>query len=88
MEDFKAQFEASQTELANIKSILEQYQANKQALETTTQDLLAANINLKASELLSAGVIARLKAEVATLKAEAEKTAAVVSPDAELTDAA
>lgn len=93
MEDFKAQFEASQAELANLRSILEQYQANKQAIEGTVNDLLAANINLKASEILSGNNIGKLKAEIASLKAEIDKLKPESEPEKaqpadEMTDAA
>ncbi len=99
MEDFKAQYEAVKAENDNLKQVLEQYQANKQAIEGAIQEFMAANINLKASEILSGNNLAKLKAEIAALKAEIEKSAkaepvaepvvdASAEPASEISDAA
>lgn len=88
MDELQTKFDALQAENTNLKQVIEQYQANKQAVESTIQELLAANINFKASEFMSAGKINRLQNEIVTLKAEAEKTVTPVVPAAELTDAA
>ena len=78
MEDFKTQYEVSQQENKRLNETIEQYHANKLALESTAQELLAANINFKAGAMLLEKKVTDLQTEIATLKNAAAITESVV----------
>jgi len=84
MEDYKAQYEAIKAENASLNGALEQFTANKMALESTMQELMSANINIKASAMLLEKKVTDLQTELATLKSAVTGTEVAV----DLTDAA
>ncbi|HKC68457.1 MAG TPA: hypothetical protein VKG26_09515 [Bacteroidia bacterium] len=80
-DDSNKVIEALKQENTALKGIIDQISAQKDALSGTVNDILQANVNLKAGNILFQKKVTTLEQEVNKLKAELNKAESPVTAD-------